>query len=180
MSRIGVQPVKIEDGVDVQVNDRNVVFKGPKGELTLELPEFINVKVEDGNVIVERVNETKVAKSLHGTIRSIVKNNVIGVKDGYEKKLEIIGVGYRVKPEGNGLSLSLGWTHPVVVEAPEGITFDIPDEVSITVSGIDKQLVGETAAKIRELRKPEPYKGKGVRYEGEYVKQKSPKVVTAE
>lgn len=179
MSRIGIQPVKIEEGVTVEVKDSVVSFKGAKGELALNIPGGLTVEVKDGEVIVGRLDETKPTRSLHGTIRSLIANNVKGVKEGYRKTLNLVGVGYRVNLQGSKISMNLGWNHPVEFVAPEGITFEVPDETTINVDGIDKQLVGEVSAKIRAVRKPEPYKGKGIRYSDEQVRRKSRKVVTA-
>lgn len=179
MSRIGQEPITIEEGVTVEVSKDIVTVKGSMGELTTDIPEGIKVEVKDNEVLVTRENETKPVKSLHGTIRMLIANDIKGVKEGYTKTLELMGVGYRVKSEGTGISMSLGWNHPVVVEAPEGITFEVPSEEKVIVKGIDKQLVGQTAAKIKAIRKPEPYKGKGIKYEGEHIRRKSRKVVTA-
>lgn len=179
MSRIGQEPITIEEGVTVEVNANSVVVKGPMGELITDIPEGIKVVVKDNEVLVSRENETKPVKSLHGTIRMLIANDVKGVKEGYSKNLELVGVGYRAKTQGTAVSMNLGWNHPVVVDAPEGITFEVPAEDKIIVKGIDKQLVGQTAAKIKAIRKPEPYKGKGIRYEGEYVRRKSRKIATA-
>jgi large subunit ribosomal protein L6 len=179
MSRIGNNPIKIEDNVKVEIKNKTVTVVGPKGTLMVELPWNVDAKVVDGNIIVTRQNEEKIAKSLHGTMRSLIANAVYGVSHGYEKVLEIVGVGYRAKKEGNKISIALGWTHPVVIEPAEGIEFDVPDENTIVIRGIDKQKVGEWAAKIRAIKKPEPYKGKGIRYRGEYVRRKSAKTVEA-
>jgi large subunit ribosomal protein L6 len=180
MSKIGSNPIKIEDGVTVSVDNSIVTVSGPKGELKVTVPEFITVKIEDGQVTIEIKDEEEAfQRSMHGTVRMLIANAVTGVKDGYKKKLEIHGVGFRVKPDGAGISMSLGLNHPVVIQPAEGITLEVPDETSIVVSGINKQLVGEFAAKIREIKKPEPYKGKGIRYEGEYVRRKSAKSAKA-
>ncbi len=175
MSRIGKEPVKIEEGVNVEKKDQVFNFKGPLGELTLTLPDGIDADINDGEIIVKKTKENKNTQALFGTFRSLINSCVIGVSKGFEKKLEISGVGYRVKLNGEKLELSLGWNHPVFVEPPQGITFEVPDEVTIIVKGYDKQMVGETAAKIREFRKTEPYKGKGIKYEGEFVRRKSVK-----
>jgi len=179
MSRIGKQPIKIEEGVTVTSLNGVVVVKGALGELKVKLTDGINIEVKDNQVLVTRENDDKPTVSMHGTIRSILANNVIGVKDGYEKKLLLVGVGYRVAQQGKKVSLKLGWTHPVEVEEVEGVKFEVPDETTIIVKGIDKQLVGEVSARIREIKKPEPYKGKGIRYSDEQVRRKSRKVVTA-
>lgn len=175
MSKIGLNPIKIEDGVVVEVSNSTVIVKGPLGELSIKYPSFLKIEVIDGNVLVNRINEEKFTKSMHGTIRSLIANMINGVKTGYEKKLEIVGVGYRVKMDGNDISLNLGYNHPIVVNVPSHLKASVPDEGTIVISGIDKQEVGKFAAKIRELKKPEPYKGKGIRYYGEYVRRKSSK-----
>jgi len=177
MSRIGKEPIKIEEGVEVKITEKEVLVKGPKGELKTVLPDVLNAEEKGGNIIIFRNNEEKPTRSLHGTYRMILFNAIQGVKNGYEKFLELVGIGYRAKMEGTTLVLSLGWNHPVKLETPEGIEIEVPEETAITIKGIDKQLVGEFAAKIRSIRKPEPYKGKGIRYEGEYIKIKTPKVV---
>jgi len=179
MSRIGKQPVKIEDGVTVTSLNRVVTIKGALGELKVELTDGVNAEVKDNEVLITRENDDKPTVSMHGTIRSLIANDVIGVKDGYQKTLQLVGVGYRVLQQGNKVSLKLGWTHPVEVEEVDGVKFEVPDETTIIVKGIDKQLVGEVSARIRELRKPEPYKGKGIRYSDEQVRRKSRKIVTA-
>lgn len=175
MSRIGKSPITIEEGVEVKIDGRVVTLKGAKGELTLELPYILEVAVVGNEIIVSRKDESKQSKSTHGTYRAILANNMQGVKEGFERKLELVGVGYRVRMEGNNIVMNLGWNHPVPFEAPEGIELEVPEETKITIRGIDKQLVGEVAAKIRGMRSPEPYKGKGVRYEGEHVRRKSAK-----
>ncbi|WKZ30770.1 MAG: 50S ribosomal protein L6 [Candidatus Dojkabacteria bacterium] len=179
MSRVGINPIKIEEGVDVNINGNVVSVKGPKGEIVHTLPAELTVEVKDGQIVVGRKDDERFSRSIHGTFRALLAGAVAGVKDGFEKKLELVGVGYRVRMEGANLSLSLGLTHPVVVEPVEGIQYEVPDEVTIIVKGHDKQKVGEVAARIREIKKPEPYKGKGIRYEGEYVRRKSAKAVTA-
>lgn len=179
MSRIGEAPIKIEEGVTVEVNGKVVAVKAGNNELTTDIPEGIKVEVKDGEVLVTRENDEKHTKSLHGTIRMLIANDIVGVKEGYKKTLKLVGVGYRVNQQGTKISMNLGWNHPVEFEAPEGITFEVPDETTIHISGADKQLVGQTAAKIRAVRKPEPYKGKGIRYEDEYVRRKSRKIATA-
>lgn len=180
MSRIGVQPVKIEEKVSVEVDGQNVAVKGPKGELSLQLPDSLKVNVKDDQIIVERTRETKQAKSNHGTYRMLLENMINGVKEGFKKDLELVGMGYRASMEGKTLVMQLGWNHPIKVEPPEGIEFETPSETEISVSGIDKQLVGLWAAKIRSIRKPEPYKGKGIRYAGEQVRRKTVKIVEEE
>ena len=175
MSRIGKQPVTIPSGVDVTIDGQIVTVKGPKGTLTYEVPAPLTVVQEDGSVVVSRPDEERESRSLHGLARTLIFNNVTGVTEGFSKKLEIVGTGYRVAAKGTGLELSLGYSHSINVDAPEGISFQLDGNTKITVSGIDKQQVGEVAAKIRKLRKPEPYKGKGVRYAGEHVRRKAGK-----
>ncbi|NLC98616.1 MAG: 50S ribosomal protein L6 [Actinomycetales bacterium] len=177
MSRIGKIPVAVPAGVDVTINGQDVRVKGPKGELTHTVVNPITVnKGEDGTLSVERPNDERRSKAMHGLSRTLINNMVVGVTQGYEKKLEIVGVGYRVIPKGpTEIELNLGFSHPVFVNAPEGITFAVEGPTKFSVAGIDKQLVGEVAANIRKLRKPEPYKGKGVRYAGEHVRRKAGK-----
>jgi len=179
MSRIGKEPITIEEGVEVTQSGSEIVVKGPLGEIKVNLPETLEVQLKDGEILLSRKNDTKQAKSDHGTYRMILHNAVYGVKNGFEKKLELVGVGYRARMEGGNLVMSLGWNHPIVVTPPEGVQIEVPEETKVTVKGYDKQKVGEVAAKIREIRKPEPYKGKGVRYEGEYVRRKSSKASVA-
>ncbi len=176
MSRIGKAPVTVPSGVEIDVKGQELTVKGPKGSLTHTLPEAIGVGVEDGTVTVTRTNDERESRALHGLTRALVNNMVVGVSEGFRKDLEIIGVGYRANAKGPGkLELALGFSHPVTVEAPEGITFDVPEPTKIGVIGIDKQAVGQVAAEIRAYRKPEPYKGKGVRYVGERVLRKAGK-----
>jgi large subunit ribosomal protein L6 len=176
MSRIGTQPITIEEGVTVTVNDNIVEVKGPKGELEIELPYGLSAEIKENEVILTRINDEKPTKSIHGTYRMIIANAVQGVKEMYEKKLELVGVGYRARIEGTTLVMTLGWNHPIKVEPYEGIEIEVPDETKITIRGVDKQKVGEFAAKVRGIREPEPYKGKGVRYADEHVRRKSAKV----
>ncbi|MDO5747770.1 MAG: 50S ribosomal protein L6 [Actinomycetaceae bacterium] len=175
MSRIGKNPVPVPSGVDVTINGRNVKVKGPKGELSRELPVGVSVKQEGSEIIVERDDESRESRSLHGLCRTLIDNMVIGVTQGYEKKLEIVGTGYRVLSKGKDIELQLGFSHPVPFAAPEGITFAVESATKFSVSGIDKELVGEIAAQIRKVKKPEPYKGKGIRYAGENVLRKAGK-----
>ena len=174
MSRIGKLPITVPSGVDVQIVDDQVTVKGPKGTLNHTIPTPITLeKADNGELEVKRPDDHRDSRALHGLTRTLVNNMVVGVTEGYEKKLEIVGVGYRVLPKGpTQLEFQLGFSHPVVFDAPEGITFTTDGPTKLGVVGIDKQLVGETAAKIRKLRKPEPYKGKGVRYAGEHVRRK--------
>ncbi len=176
MSRVGRAPIPVPGGVDVTLRDRTIVVKGPNGQLERVLPGEISVRKEDSTLVIERPDDLAENRALHGLTRSLVNNMVVGVTDGYAKELEIVGVGYRAVSKGpTQLELSLGFSHPVVVSAPEGITFEVPSATRITVRGIDKELVGQVAANIRKVRKPEPYKGKGVRYAGERVQRKAGK-----
>ncbi len=173
MSRIGLMPIEIPAGVEINIDEKNyVVVKGPKGELEQQLCEDMKFEVEGNIINVVRPTENKRHKSLHGLNRSLLFNMVEGVTKGFEKKLELVGVGYRANKEGNKLILSLGFSHPVELEDPEGITVEVPSQTEILIKGINKQIVGNYAAKIRELRKPEPYKGKGVKYAGEQIRRK--------
>jgi large subunit ribosomal protein L6 len=176
MSRIGKSPIPVPSGVDVTVADRHVTVKGPKGTLERDLPGTITVRQEGDELLVERPDDERQTRAMHGLVRSLVNNMVVGVTDGFTKELEIIGVGYRATAKGpDALDLALGFSHPVEVKAPRGITFDVPAPNRIAVKGTDKELVGQVAADIRKLRKPEPYKGKGVRYLGEHVVRKAGK-----
>jgi large subunit ribosomal protein L6 len=176
MSRIGRAPIIVPSGVDVALEGRRVTVKGPKGTLDRVLPPDITVRQDDGTLYVERPDDERQHRALHGLTRTLVNNMVVGVTDGFQKDLEIVGVGYRAAAQGpTTLELALGFSHPVRVEAPEGITFEVPTPTRITVRGIDKEAVGQVAANIRKLRKPEPYKGKGVRYAGEVVRRKAGK-----
>ena len=175
MSRIGRLPVPVPAGVDVNIDGQLVTVKGPKGTLSHTVAEPIAVAQEDGTLAVTRPNDERVSKSLHGLSRTLIANMVIGVTDGYTKNLEIVGTGYRVAAKGTTLEFALGFSHPVVIEAPAGITFSVETPTRFAVAGIDKQQVGEVAANIRKLRKPDPYKGKGVRYQGEVVRRKAGK-----
>ncbi|MCV7065305.1 50S ribosomal protein L6 [Mycolicibacterium farcinogenes] len=173
MSRIGKQPVLVPAGVDVTIDGRNVSVKGPKGTLTLDVAEPITVeRNEDGAIVVSRPDDERRSRSLHGLSRTLVANLVTGVTEGYTRKMEIFGVGYRVQLKGSNLEFALGYSHPVVIEAPEGITFAVETPTKFSVSGIDKQKVGQISAVIRRLRRPDPYNGKGVRYEGEQIRRK--------
>lgn len=175
MSRIGLKPIEIPEKVEVKVDGHIVTVKGPKGELTRKVHEDMNVKLEDNLVTVERQNDLKEQRALHGTTRSLIANMIEGVQNGFEKHLEVIGVGYRVQKQGNKLSVSAGYSHNVEIEQPEGIEIEVPKNTEIIVKGYDKELVGAIAANIRAVRSPEPYKGKGIRYKGEHVRRKEGK-----
>ena len=172
MSRIGKLPITVPAGVEVTIDGATVTVKGAKGELTRTFPEIITIKQEGDELIVERPDDSREAKSYHGLVRSLVANMVEGVSNGFTKKLQLVGVGYRAALKGKDLEMQLGFSHPVVVEAPENIAFEVPSQTEIIVSGPSKEQVGQVAANIRKWRKPEPYKGKGIRYEGEYVRRK--------
>jgi large subunit ribosomal protein L6 len=172
MSRIGKQPIPLPDGVSIEIAPGSVSVKGPKGELKQELPREMKVEQADGTITVERPTDRGDHRALHGLTRSLIANMVEGVTDGFEKRLEIQGVGYRAQLKGKNLELALGYSHPVPIEAPDGIDFEVPQPTEIIVRGIDKQLVGQVAADIRKRRPPEPYKGKGIRYRGEHVMRK--------
>jgi large subunit ribosomal protein L6 len=173
MSRIGRLPVTVPSGVDVAIDGSAVTVKGPKGSLSHVVAAPISVaKADDGTIAVSRPDDERVSRSLHGLTRTLINNMVVGVTDGYEKRLEIVGTGYRVVARGGDLEFALGYSHPIVVTAPEGISFAVESPTRFSVQGIDKQQVGEVAANIRKLRKPDPYKGKGVRYAGEQVRRK--------
>jgi large subunit ribosomal protein L6 len=176
MSRIGKSPISVPSGVDVAVSGRTITVKGPKGSLSRAIPGEIVVRQEDSTLLVERPDDERHNRALHGLTRSLVNNMVVGVTDGFRKELEIVGVGYRAEAQGpNAIKLALGFSHPVNVTAPEGITFLVPTATQVVVTGIDKEVVGQVAANIRSIRKPEPYKGKGVRYAGERVLRKAGK-----
>ncbi|MEU5883608.1 50S ribosomal protein L6 [Spirillospora sp. NPDC047279] len=172
MSRIGRLPISVPGGVDVKIDGQEVTVKGPKGTLSHVVAEPIVVELEDGTVSVSRPNDVNTVRALHGLTRALINNMVVGVTEGYSKTLVIQGVGYRAVPKGKNIEFSLGYSHPILVEAPDGITFTVEKPTQIKVEGIDKQKVGEIAANIRKLRKPDPYKGKGVRYEGEQIRRK--------
>jgi large subunit ribosomal protein L6 len=176
MSRIGKQPITLPSGVDVTIDDRHVVVKGPRGTLEHDVPETITVARDGDDLVVTRPDDERQNRSLHGLTRSLVANMVTGVSQGFTRDLEIVGVGYRAVAQGpTKLELQLGFSHPVTVDAPDGITFEVPAPTRITVQGADKQLVGQVAADIRKIRKPEPYKGKGIRYSDERVLRKAGK-----
>ncbi len=172
MSRIGKQPVTVPAGVDVSIDGNTVTAKGTKGELTRSFPEIMIIKREGDEILVERPDDSREARSYHGLVRTLISNMVEGVSNGFSKKLQLVGVGYRAALKGKDLELQLGFSHPVVVQAPENITFEVPSQTEIIVSGPSKEQVGQVTANIRAWRKPEPYKGKGIRYEGEHVRRK--------
>jgi large subunit ribosomal protein L6 len=175
MSRIGRLPIDIPSGVDITIDGQHVAVKGPKGELALTVKEPIEASKVENQVIVTRPDDERSSRSLHGLSRTLINNLIIGVTEGYQKELEIVGTGYRIASQGQGVEFQLGYSHPITVQPPEGITFTVEGNTKLVVSGIDKQAVGEVAANIRKLRKPEPYKGKGVRYAGENVRRKAGK-----
>ena len=175
MSRIGRLPIDIPANVTVTLDGPAVTVKGPKGELALTVASPIEVKLEDGQLVVTRPDDERNSRSLHGLTRTLIANQIVGVTDGYTKGLEIVGTGYRVAADGTGITFALGYSHPITVQPPAGITFTVEGNNRVVVSGIDKQQVGEVAANLRKLRKPEPYKGKGVRYAGEVVRRKAGK-----
>ena len=176
MSRIGKAPIPVPSGVEVSISGRQVAVKGPKGALDLEVPGEITVRQDGEEILVERPDDERVNRAMHGLTRSLVNNMMVGVSEGFRKELQIVGVGYRCIAKGtDALELQLGFSHPVLVEAPDGISFEVPEPTRIIVSGPDKQVVGQVAADIRSYRKPEPYKGKGVRYLGEHVARKAGK-----
>ncbi len=172
MSRIGKKPVQIPAGVEVTVNGNHIVVKGSKGSLEMDFYEKLTVEVEDGVLTVARPDDERDSRARHGLTRALIQNMVTGVSEGFEKKLELAGVGYRVQQKGKDLEFSLGFSHPVIYNAPEGITFEVPDNTHVNVKGIDKQQVGQVAAEIRGKRPPEPYKGKGIHYVGEHIRRK--------
>lgn len=179
MSRVGQAPIPIPSGVDVTTAGGGVKVKGPRGQLERAVHEDIKVAVVDGEILVSRSTDTPAVRALHGLTRSLIANMVAGVTDGYEKRLEIHGVGYRAVKQGNDLELSVGFSHTVKKAAPSGIEFDVPVPTKISVRGVDKELVGQVAAEIRAIRKPEPYKAKGIRYEGEHIRRKAGKAAKA-
>jgi large subunit ribosomal protein L6 len=175
MSRIGKLPIPVPSGVEVAIEGQNITVNGPKGRLSHVLAEPITIAQEDGTLTVARPDDERLSKSLHGLSRTLIANMVVGVTSGYTKNLEIVGTGYRVAAKGGDLEFALGFSHPVVITAPEGISFRVDSPTRFAVEGIDKQKVGEVAANIRKLRKPDPYKGKGVRYQGEVIRRKAGK-----
>ena len=176
MSRIGKLPITAPEGVEITLDGLHVTVKGPKGELSQTMPEGVEIgRDEDDNVVVTRLGDDREHRSLHGLVRSLIWNMVEGVSAGYEKRLELVGVGYRAQQKGSDLEIQVGYSHPINVEAPDGITLQAPTQTEIIVTGIDKQLVGQVAANIRRLRPPEPYKGKGIKYAGEVIRRKAGK-----
>ena len=175
MSRIGRMPIDVPNGVTVTIDGQDVAVKGPKGELSLTVASPIAVALEEGQVHVTRPDDERASRSLHGLTRTLIANQIIGVTDGYAKSLEVVGTGYRVAAKGSSIEFALGFSHSITVDPPAGISFEVEGNNKLTVKGIDKQAVGEVAANIRKLRKPEPYKGKGVRYSGEVVRRKAGK-----
>ncbi len=175
MSRVGKVPIPVPAGVTVTVVDNRVAAKGPKGELALQLPAPLTCAVQDGKVVVGVVSQAPQAKALHGLFRTLTANMIVGVAEGFQKRLEVVGVGYRAELVNGRLKLQLGYSHPIVFVPPAGITFEVPTPNNIVVKGIDKALVGQVAAKVRSFKPPEPYKGKGIRYEGEHVRKKAGK-----
>lgn len=175
MSRIGLKPIVIPEGVEVKLDEQTVSVKGPKGELTKTLSDVMEIKLEGNEITVARPNDQKEIRSLHGTTRSLIANMIEGVSTGFQKELEIIGVGYRAQMQGNKLVVQAGYSHPVEIEQEENMEFEVPKNTEIIVKGIDKERVGAVAANIRAIRSPEPYKGKGIRYKGEYVRRKEGK-----
>ena len=178
MSRVGKKPVDIPRGVDIKVEGNTITVKGPRGQLRRELPARVSVVVQDGKLVVERASDEPRDRSVHGLARTLVANMVEGVANGFQKSLELVGVGYRAVKQGKKLVLTIGYSHPVEVEPPEGIEIEVPAPNKIIVKGADKELVGQVAARIRAIREPEPYKGKGIRYEGEYIRTKAGKAGT--
>jgi large subunit ribosomal protein L6 len=178
MSRIGKQPVPIPSGVDVKLNGHSLTVKGSKGQLSLDVHPDLAVAVEDGEILVKRPSDTPNHRALHGLMRSLIANMVEGVTDGFSKTLEIVGVGYRADKQGKGITLNLGFSHQVRYDPPDGVVLEVPNQTTVVVQGPDKQKVGQTAAEIRGFRPPEPYKGKGIRYQGEQVRRKAGKTAS--
>jgi len=175
LSRIGKKPITLPKGVEIKIDDSIVTVKGPRGELSQRLPAEIGLNISDDEILVTRPSDAKKHRAYHGLSRALVANMVEGVTNGFERKLELVGVGYRAQMQGSKLMLTVGYSHPILIDAPEGIDFEVPAVTRITVKGIDKQLVGNTAAHIRAIRKPEPYKGKGIKYENEVIRRKAGK-----
>jgi large subunit ribosomal protein L6 len=179
MSRVGKAPIQIPSGVDVTVRGQDVSVKGPRGSLERTFSDRVRISVESGVATVERFDDQRESRALHGLSRALLANMVVGVKDGFRKELSIVGVGYRANLQGSALELQVGFSHPVKIEAPKGISFEVPNPTHVVVSGIDKELVGQVAADVRKVRPPEPYKGKGIRYVDEYVRRKAGKAGVA-
>ena len=175
MSRVGKSPITLPSGVDIKIDGAKVVVKGPKGELNRQFHERVSVSLDEGVATLDRVDDTRESRAIHGLSRALLANMVTGVSDGFRRDLEIQGVGYRAQLKGKDLELQVGFSHPVTVSAPAGITFEVPTPTQVSVTGIDKELVGQIAADVRKVRPPEPYKGKGIRYVGEYVRRKAGK-----
>jgi large subunit ribosomal protein L6 len=172
MSRIGKLPIPIPQGVKIQVDGGNVRAEGPKGKLTQPVPSGLTTRVADGTIVIERSSDERSVRALHGLARALVANMVHGVKDGFERKLDIVGIGYRAQMQGKNIQLALGYSHPIIFPLPDGVTAEIDKQVAITLRGADKAVLGQTAAKLRALRKPDPYKGKGIKYSGEVIRRK--------
>ncbi len=179
MSRIGKKPIDVRQGVEVKIEGRHLTVKGPKGQLELDHHEAMTVKIEDGVIKVERPSDVREHRALHGLTRSLIANMVEGVTDGFKKSLEIHGVGYKAEKKGNGIKLTLGYSHTIEFEPPKGVSIEVPAPTQIVVEGVDKQAVGQAAAEIRSFRPPEPYKGKGIRYVGEHVRRKAGKTAAS-
>ncbi|OPZ74444.1 MAG: 50S ribosomal protein L6 [Firmicutes bacterium ADurb.Bin456] len=175
MSRIGRQPIPVPEGVEIRIEGSNVRIKGPKGQLERDLHRDMIIKYEEGQLLVERPSDNKAHRSLHGLTRTLLYNMVVGVTSGFQKNLELVGVGYRASKQGKKLVLAVGYSHPVEIDPDEGLEIDVPAPTKINVKGVDKEKVGALAASIRAVREPEPYKGKGIRYEGEYIRRKAGK-----
>ncbi|MBC7195474.1 MAG: 50S ribosomal protein L6 [Caldisericia bacterium] len=178
MSKIGKKPIPIPKDVTVEIKDNEIIVKGKKGELKKRIPDVLNVKIVDSNIVVERKNELKETKALHGTYRALINNMIVGVTEGFQKSLILHGVGYKAQLQGKKLIINLGYTHPIEMEPPPGIEFAVEKDIRILVKGYDKELVGQVAANIRKLRDPDPYKGKGVRYEDEVIRKKAGKALS--
>lgn len=178
MSKIGKKPIPIPKDVTVEIKDNEIIVKGKKGELKRKIPDVLNVKIVDSNIVVERKNELKETKALHGTYRALINNMIVGVTEGFQKSLILHGVGYKAQLQGKKLIINLGYSHPIEMEPPPGIEFAVEKDIRILVKGYDKELVGQVAANIRKLRDPDPYKGKGVRYEDEIIRKKAGKTLS--
>ncbi len=179
MSRVGKKPIEIPKGVKVDINGRDIKISGPKGNLSTQIHERISVERDGENILVKRPSDEKQDRALHGLWRALLMNMINGVANGYQKKLEIVGVGFKAELKGRGVQLAVGYSHPILFIPPEGIKLEVPQATVILISGIDKQLVGHVAAKIRSFKKPEPYKGKGIKYEGEYIRRKAGKTAAS-